>query len=260
MAAAIIKAAAGGMFHVKQFLRLIEFCRTNNLDLDISKQEQFDLFCGHLLEKNKVMNLTAIIDTEDVEIRHFIDSLESAPVIKKLYENSPDNCRSMNITDLGTGAGFPGIPLAILFPQIHFTLADSLEKRIRFLDECLNICKIKNVSLIHGRAEDLGQNLLRETSDICVSRAVAAMPVLLEYCLPLVKTGGKAILYKSGAYKQELESAENALNILGGSIEDIKEFRLPGSDAERSLIIISKNREIPEKYPRKAGKPAKSPL
>ena len=242
------------MFHVKQFLKLSEFCEENNIEYNDNMDRQLDLFCRHLIEINKVMNLTAITDPPEIETKHFIDSIESATVIKNIKKDN------MKIIDIGTGAGFPGVPLSVIFPKIRFTLADSLEKRLKFIDECAQICKISNIETIHGRAEDLGHSDLRESFDICVSRAVAAMPVLLEYCLPFIRTGGTAILYKSGDYTEELNNAENALQILGGKVEKVIEFELPDTQMKRSLVIITKTEATPGKYPRKAGKPAKSPL
>ena len=245
---------------MKQFKLLEDFCIKNNLEYDPVKQDQFSLFCDHLIEKNKVMNLTAITDPEEIEVKHFIDSIESASIIIDYAEKHNLKDQSINIIDMGTGAGFPGIPLAILFPLIHFTLVDSLEKRIKFINECLEICNINNVDTVHSRAEDIGHTEMRENFDICISRAVASMPVLLEYTLPMVKTDGIDILYKSGSFTEEMEKSGNALRILKGCVDRISEFELPGTDINRSLILINKTGHTPAGYPRKAGKPSKSPL
>ena len=244
---------------MKHFLRLDDFCRTNGIDYSDYQDNLFNMFYDHLILKNKVMNLTAITDRDDVEIRHFIDSIEALSLIRTLHENN-ERTDELRVIDIGTGAGFPGFPLAIMMPGAQLTLADSLDKRINFINESVDICGINNITTIHVRAEDLGKSNLRESFDFCVSRAVAAMPVLLEYCLPMVKAGGYVILYKSGSYAEELDSSKNALSVLGGTVETVKTFNLPCSDIERSLIVIRKIGSTPDKYPRKAGKPAKSPL
>ena len=215
----------------------------------------FETYCDYLIEKNKVMNLTAVTEPGEVEIKHFIDSSTGVPVIKSLI-----GANSANIVDIGTGAGFPGIPLAILMPEYNFELYDSLNKRINFLNEVINLLNLKNTSAKQARAEDLGQSVLRETYDICVSRAVAEMRVLLEYCLPMIKVGGYTLLYKSGEIDEELINSKKALEILGGEVININKFFLPETDISRSLIIVKKIYETPKKYPRRAGKPQKSPI
>lgn len=244
------------MFHVKQFTKLAEFCRMNNLEYDEIKNSQFDLFCDMMIEKNKVMNLTGITEPTEIEIVHYIDSVAAASV---MYELLGQN-KNFSVIDMGTGAGFPGMPLKIMMPEAEFVLADALNKRINFLNEVINAAGLQKVTAIQGRAEELGQSELRESFDFCVSRAVADMSVLLEYCLPMVKVGGYAILYKSGEYASELESAKTALEVLGGEIKTVKEFSLPGSDINRSLIVIYKGKAAPDKYPRRPGKPSKSPI
>ena len=244
------------MFHVKQFEKLEKFCMENNLLYSDEIDQQFANFYEYLIEKNKVMNLTTVTDKSEVEIKHFIDSAEAAAFIQKYTANISEP----SVVDIGTGAGFPGIPLKILLPDIHFTLADALNKRISFLNEVIEINHLKKISAIQGRAEDIGQSKLRESFDICVSRAVADMSVLLEYCLPLVKVGGHVILYKSGEFKEELENAAYALDLLGGELKECVEFNLPESSISRSLIILYKGKAAPEKYPRRSGKPSKSPI
>lgn len=203
-----------------------------------------------LLEWNEKMNLTAITEERDFIIRHFIDSLSIVPYL----ENAG------SIVDIGTGAGFPGIPLKIARPAPEVVLLDSLEKRVAFLNFTIEALKLTGVSAIHLRAEDAGRSPQhREKFDAAVARAVASLPVLLEYCLPLVRTGGVFIAMK-GSAAEEIEYSRKALEILGGQIEDIHEIILPGSDIKRSIIIVKKLRQISTKYPRKAGKPTRDPL
>ena len=258
---------------MKQFEKLESFCRENNLIINDSILSKYQKFYEYLVEQNKVMNLTAITDIQDVEVKHFIDSLESAQIINDIAKeknnkeksggisDSQNSLSQLSVIDIGTGAGFPGIPLAIEFPEHKFVLADSLNKRINFINNVLDICNLRNVAAVHGRAEDLAINSEnREKYDICVSRAVANMPVLLEYCLPFVNIGGYVIMYKSGDYKEELDASKNALKILGGKLTGTKEFMLPNTDYSRSLIIVKKEKQTPKKYPRKAGTPKKEPL
>lgn len=226
------------------------------LDLEISSQKAEKLFRFYelLIEKNKVMNLTSITDLEEVTYKHFIDSIS---LIKKV-----DNLRIENykIADLGTGAGFPGVPLAIVFPNLNLTLIDSLNKRINFIkDVCMDL-KIKNIVAIHTRAEDIARDVdYREKFDICVSRAVANLSSLSEYCLPLVKLGGSFISYKSKGADIEILEAGRAIKILGGEIAKSEAFKLE-KYGERILVEIKKINTTPKKYPRKAGLPAKEPI
>ena len=229
--------------------RLNEFAKKNNIELN---ESQFSLFGEMLLEKNKVMNLTAITDEKEVELKHFIDSLAAAPYLKEKG--------AFSLIDIGTGAGFPGIPLKIVFPQCEFVLLDSLNKRIEFLKEVIAKLNLKNIEAIAGRAEELGRTEFRENFDFCVSRAVANMSVLLEYCLPFVKVGGTCILYKSGEFEAELKEAKAAIEVLGGELSDIKTFELSEGEIKRSLIFINKIKATPDKYPRRPGKPSKSPI
>jgi len=198
------------------------------------------------------MNLTAITDFDEVLKKHFIDSLSMVKVM------IPSNEK---LIDIGTGAGFPGIPLKIMYPELDVILLDSLNKRITFLDEVINKLDLKYIKTLHGRAEDFGSDgSYRENFDICVSRAVAKLPVLSEYCLPFVKKGGFFISYKSGMIAEEVETSKRALNILGAEISRIENFTLPSSDIERTLVVMKKINSTPKKYPRSAGKPSRNPL
>ena len=224
--------------------------------LNDTQLEQFDKYYEILIEKNKVMNLTAITEREDVILKHFIDSIALAGY----YDFSNKNIK---VIDVGTGAGFPGIPLKIAFPDIDLTLYDSLNKRINFLNEVINTIGLdKNTCVaLHGRAEEGGRNKdMREKYDLVVSRAVANMAVLSEYCIPFVRQGGYFIPYKTGKVDEELESAKKAISILGGKIENTKKIVLPDSDIGRSFVFIKKIKPTPKTYPRKAGTANKQPL
>lgn len=214
--------------------------------------EQLDLFYDLLVEKNKVMNLTAITEFDEVIVKHFADSLSVCTVL-------PDSVTS--VCDLGTGAGFPGIPMAIAYPELHFTLIDSLNKRIKFLQEVVDTLGLKNVTLVHSRAEEAGRNkLYREKFDLVVSRAVANIATLSEYCLPLVNVGGYFISFKSGDIEDEIKSSGSAIKKLGGQLDKPIYFSLPDTDISRSFLIINKEKNTPKTYPRKAGTPSKEPL
>lgn len=224
--------------------------------LNDTQLEQFDKYYEILIEKNKVMNLTAITEREDVILKHFIDSIALAGY----YDFSNKNIK---VIDVGTGAGFPGIPLKIAFPDIDLTLYDSLNKRINFLNEVINTIGLdKNTCVaLHGRAEEGGRNKdMREKYELVVSRAVANMAVLSEYCIPFVRQGGYFIPYKTGKVDEELESAKKAISILGGKIENTKKIVLPDSDIGRSFVFIKKIKPTPKTYPRKAGTANKQPL
>ncbi len=232
---------------------LEEGCQRLGISLDEEKKQQFIKFYELLTEWNKVMNLTGITEFEEVLQKHFIDSL----AIQKVTDMGETD----TVIDVGTGAGFPGIPLKIAFPHLKITLLDSLQKRIRFLDEVVQTLNLRGVTTIHGRAEEYARRKEhREKYQICVSRAVANLSSLAEYCLPFVKKGGYFISYKSGNIEEELSRSENAVKILGGEIENTVYFQLPGSDIERSFVLIKKKENTPGKYPRKAGIPAKEPL
>ena len=222
-------------------------------NLDENKQKQFERFYELLIEWNKVMNLTAITEYNEVTEKHFADSLSIEKVINLDKINT--------VIDIGTGAGFPGIPLKIVYPHLKVTLLDSLNKRIRFLDTVIAELGLENIETKHGRAEDFAKKAdYREKYDLCVSRAVANLSTLSEYCLPYVTPGGLFIPYKSGNIDDELENSRKAISILGGNIEDIVKFQLSGTDINRSFIRIKKEKNTPKKFPRKAGLPSKEPL
>lgn len=224
-------------------------------DLGISLNEtqikQFLDYYELLVETNKVMNLTAITEFDEVIEKHFLDSLS----LCRIYDLN----REIRVLDLGTGAGFPGVPLKIAFPQIRLVLADSLNKRIKFLENVVGELSLQNVSCVHGRAEEMGRNKeYREQFDLCVSRAVANLSSLSEYCIPFVKEGGAFISYKSGEIEEEANVAKKAISVLGGELREIYKFDL--YEQKRSFVIIDKKKKTPKAYPRKAGTPTKEPL
>ena len=225
------------------------------IGLQVSDQQIQKLYQYYELvtEKNKVMNLTAITDYEEKIKKHFVDSLMIAKKTK--FQ------KGVRLIDIGTGAGFPGIPLKLMFPEVEIVLLDSLKKRIGFLQEVIQALELKGITAIHGRAEEPArQKEYREQFDMCVSRAVANLSVLAEYCIPYVKVGGSFVAYKSGQIEEELKEAAYAVKTLGGEIVELEQFSLPGSDIERTLVRISKEKQTPQLYPRTAGKPAKEPL
>lgn len=221
--------------------------------LSSQQMQQFLIYYEMLVEWNQMMNLTAITEYHDVMKKHFVDSVS----LVKAF----DITKNASVIDVGTGAGFPGLALKIAYPNLEVTLLDSLNKRIQFLDAVIEKLGLSGVKTIHGRAEDFAKpGKLRETFDLCVSRAVANLSTLSEYCLPFVKVGGQFISYKSEKITEEIASAENAIRILGGEVYGQVEFQLPDSDIYRNLFIIDKIKETPKKYPRKAGLPSKEPL
>ncbi len=262
------------MFHVKHRMEgkvmnkfsttLAAQASSIGIELEENKIGLFERFYEDLIEKNKVMNLTAITDMHEVINKHFVDSLMSHRLISEYAaqicsDNTSD--RRLCICDIGTGAGFPGIPLAIMYPKIEFTLVDSLNKRINFINEEAEKLNLKNVKGIHSRTEDLAHNpTYRESFDILVSRAVANMSTLSEYALPLVRVGGIFIAYKSADIQDEINEAKNAIKILGGQLDQNIEMLLPDSDIPRRLLVIKKAETTPKKYPRQAGVPSKKPL
>ncbi len=223
--------------------------------LNEEQARQFLNYYDLLKEWNSFMNLTAITEFHEVLKKHFVDSLSLIKAIPDLAE------KSYSVIDVGTGAGFPGIPLKIVFPNLKVTLLDSLNKRIKFLNEAVRELKLEDVVLIHGRAEDFSKpEKKRESFDLCVSRAVANLSTLSEYCIPFVKKGGYFISYKSERLSEEFDSAKKAIQVLGGKYERQVEFNLPDSDIYRNLVVIKKEKSTPLKYPRKAGLPSKEPI
>lgn len=233
---------------------------TTNFENELSKLgitlsnlqlQQFMTYYELLVEKNKVMNLTAITDFNEVLMKHFLDSVSLVRVCNL--------DQSLSLMDMGTGAGFPGIPLKIVFPNLKVTLSDSLNKRVLFLQEVIDALNLKDIQAVHGRAEDLAKNSqYRESYDLCVSRAVANLSTLSEYCLPFVKIGGQFVSYKSGSCEDEVEQAKTAVFLLGGKIVNVDKFDL--QESGRSFVVIEKRAGTPKKYPRKAGTPSKNPL
>ena len=215
--------------------------------------QQFLTYYEMLVEWNEVMNLTAITEYEEVMKKHFVDSLS---LIQTFDVN-----KKVSVIDVGTGAGFPGLALKIAYPNMKVTLLDSLNKRINFLNAVIEKLGLTDVETVHGRAEDFAKpGKLREKYDLCVSRAVANLTTLSEYCLPFVKVGGEFISYKSEKITEEMENAKKAISLLGGKFDRSKDFNLPDSDIYRNLVVIKKVKETPKKFPRKAGLPSKEPL
>lgn len=231
-------------------------CEEFGICLSKEQVEKFIFYYELLTEWNSFMNLTAITDFDEVILKHFVDSLAvcQAEVFRK-------RLKEISVIDVGTGAGFPGIPLKIVFPEIKMTLLDSLHKRVNFLNTVIEKLKLQNIETIHGRAEDFARKKeYREQYDFCVSRAVANLSTLAELCVPFVKRGGYFISYKSERVREELAAGEKAMEMLGAKMESHLEYRLPASDIARSLLLIKKEKSTSKKYPRKAGTPAKEPL
>ena len=228
-------------------------CAELGIQLEQRQREQFVQYYELLIEWNKVMNLTGITEFEEVLQKHFVDSLS----VKKVV----DLTKISRVIDVGTGAGFPGIPLKIVFPELKITLLDSLQKRIKVLNEVIGRLCLKDIEAIHGRAEEYARRKeYREQYDLCVSRAVANLASLSEYCLPYVKVGGWFVPYKSGKIQEELENSKKAMELLGGRKKEVVFFQLPDSDIDRSLVIVEKAKNTLKRYPRKAGMPTKEPL
>jgi 16S rRNA (guanine527-N7)-methyltransferase len=236
---------------------LTESFRSYGISLTDIQKDQFVLFYDLLVEKNKVMNLTGITEWKDVVRKHFIDSIMLSGFVPDMTE------MSLSVIDVGTGAGFPGIPLKIVFPNLKLTLLDSLKKRIGFLDEVISALSLKDVRTVHGRAEDFGRDhVYREQYDLVVSRAVAKMTLLSELCLPFVKVGGVFAAYKTEDGMEECRDAYPAIRILGGDDQKIsmEKYTLDGYDVDRVYFMIPKIKSTPEKYPRRSGVIEKRPI
>lgn len=246
-------------YHTEDFQKK---CEVFGICLTEEQTEKFMDYYELLIEWNSFMNLTAITDFDEVILKHFVDSLAiyQIPVFKNRLDKLDKSC-SMSLIDVGTGAGFPGIPLKIVFPKIRVMLLDSLNKRVNFLNTIIDKLGLEGIEAVHGRAEDLARREeYREQYDLCVSRAVANLSTLTELCIPFVKMDGYFISYKSEKISEEYAAGKKAIDILGGKLEDILEYQLPNSDISRSLLIIKKEKNTPKKYPRKAGTPAREPL
>ena len=238
--------------------KLRELLGQINIDISDEQLGMFNTYYEMLIETNKVMNLTAITEKDEVIVKHFVDSIALIPFLKEKYG---DDFSELSLIDIGTGAGFPGIPLKIMLPDIKVTLLDSLNKRIKFLDNVIDTLSLKNIKTIHGRAEDYASDkVYRETFDFCVSRAVANLSTLSEYCLPFVAVDGMFISYKAGNLEEEINSSKKAIKVLGGKISKVEEFILPSTDNERVFVFINKIEKTPKTYPRKAGVPSKNPI
>jgi len=232
---------------------LIDLLADLNVSLSEEQNQQFNKYLQLLLEYNQKFNLTSIVEPKDVKIKHFYDSL--------LLLTTPYWQGEGSVLDLGTGAGFPGVPLKILFPDVELVLMDAVAKKIGFLNILAAELGLEKVSAVQMRAEDAGRSpLYRESFDFLVTRALAPMPVLAEYCLPLVKVGGYVAAYKGPNWQEEVSAGEKAISLLGGKCLDVCENNLPEEYGSRSIVILQKIKNTPLKYPRKAGMPAKKPL
>ena len=236
----------------EQFVQELSKC---NFKLNENQINQFNQYFNSLIEANKHVNLTRITAEDDVYLKHFYDSITPLLTFSTVFKSSSSLC------DVGAGAGFPSIPLKIMMPELQVTIVDSLGKRLNFLQGLITQLNFKNVALVHGRAEDVGQNKqYREQFDIVTARAVANMAVLSEYCLPLVKKGGNFIALKGPKAEDELKSSQKALTTLGGKAIALKELQLPQSTEDRTLILVKKVQPTPKKYPRQAGTPHRKPI
>ncbi|WP_245156625.1 16S rRNA (guanine(527)-N(7))-methyltransferase RsmG [Clostridium aminobutyricum] len=215
--------------------------------------DKFERYMQLVLEWNEKVNLTAITEREEFIKKHFIDSV--------LCYSFPEMKKAQTVIDVGTGAGFPGIPLALVYPEKKFVLMDSLNKRLKIIDQICSDLDIQNVKTLHGRAEDLGKSkMYREKYDICVSRAVANLATLSEYCLPFIKVGGAFLAYKGNKAEEEIKEAEKAIHLLGGKLMEERQVKLDDFDLDHHIRVISKCKNTPAKFPRKAGTPSKEPL
>ena len=232
--------------------RFVSCLSQMNIDIDDHRLDLFEKYYEMLIAWNEKINLTSITDREDVYFKHFADSI----CLLKYIDLS-----GKTLIDVGTGGGFPGIPIKIMCPGCKVTLLDSLQKRVGFLNEVISSLELSGIEAVHGRAEDVAfDKRFRENHDVCVSRAVANLRTLSEYCLPFVNKNGFFISYKSGSIDDELTEAGNAISVLGGQTESVEKFSIPGTDYDRSLVFIKKIKRTDNKYPRKAGTPGRKPL
>lgn len=224
-----------------------------NIKLNERQKEQFHRYYELLVEWNKVMNLTGITEYDEVNEKHFVDSLAIIKVV--------DIEKIDTMLDIGTGAGFPGVPLKIVYPHLNVVLLDSLQKRINFLNTVIEELGLEKIEALHGRAEDYAKKAeYREIFDLCVSRAVANLSTLSEYCIPYIRVGGIFVSYKSGNIDEEVDNSKKAVKILGGKLESVEKFQLPGTEINRSFVKIKKIEQTKKRYPRKAGLPGKEPI
>ena len=237
---------------IQQFSDLmIEYGKEIDIVFTKEQLKKFYQYMNLLIEWNEKINLTAIVEPKEIILKHFIDSLT---IIKYIEPNK-------SVIDIGTGAGFPGIPVKIMREDLDITLLDSLNKRIHFLNEVIQKLELKNITAVHARIEEYAKNKqYRETFDVATSRAVANLTTLSEYMLPMVALKGMAICMKGSEISEEISKSKNSIKLLGGKIDKIEEFTLPKSDNKRNLILIKKERQTPSKYPRKPGIPSKEPL
>ena len=234
-------------------MNLKELFKSMNLEIDDFKVNQYDTYTKMLIEYNEKVNLTAITEPSEINLKHYLDSV--LPVLTGYFKDGD------SVIDVGCGAGFPSVPVKIYMPSLKFTLLDSLNKRINFLNELIKELGLENIEAIHARAEDGGHSIkLRQKFDICVARAVAPLNILMEYCTPFVKQGGYFIALKGKDADNEVEAAKKAAEILKVKLIDKFEFVLPGTDNERKILVYKKMDNTPNKYPRQAGKPSKNPL
>ncbi|NMA85743.1 MAG: 16S rRNA (guanine(527)-N(7))-methyltransferase RsmG [Tissierellia bacterium] len=232
---------------------LIEGAKELNIELNPAQIEKFVLYKKLLQEWNERINITSIVEDEEIDIKHFMDSI--IPIKTNLFMGK------IKVIDIGTGGGFPGIPLKILNEDLDIILLDSTQKKVKFLEEVIEKLDLKNIRAYHGRAEEMGRDIVfREKYDIAISRAVASLDTLAEYSLPFVNVGGYFISMKGPDVEEELEDGKNAIKILGGKVKAVEKFQLPNTDIIHSLIIIEKIKNTPTKYPRAGGKPRKKPL
>ncbi|OZS78993.1 16S rRNA (guanine(527)-N(7))-methyltransferase RsmG [Tetzosporium hominis] len=233
--------------------QFIEALKEKGIELTDHQIEQFKKYFELLVEWNEKMNLTAITELEDVYLKHFYDSISAAFYV--------DFSKPLTVCDVGAGAGFPSLPMKICFPEMRVTIVDSLNKRIQFLNHLSDQLGLENVSFVHARAEEFGQNTAyRESFDVVTARAVARLSVLSELCVPLVKVGGRFVAMKAASAEDELKDAKKALQVLGAQLEEDHAFQLPVENSERKLYVFSKQKATPKKYPRKPGTPNKTPI